>query len=99
MHKYNQDQHFYETLCANGNVLVMICINPYLANGFPHHNQLGEFTFIFMGVRSDFNFQSHFSMNFLCANRIALYGTQRSAASHLGLCCLPLSHKRDARLK
>ena len=21
------------------------------------------------------------------------------AASHLGLCCLPMSHKRDARLK
>ena len=24
--------------------------------------------------------------------------TPRSAASHLGLCCLPMSHKRDARL-
>ena len=41
-------------------------------------------------------FFSHFSM--LCANRIAPDGTPRSAASHLGLCCLPMSHKKDARL-
>ena len=37
-------------------------------------------------------------MKFLCANRIAPDGTPRSAASHLGLYCLPMSHKRDARL-
>ena len=47
----------------------------------------------------DFYFLSHFSMKFLCANRIAPDGTPRSAASHLGLFCLPMSHKRDARLK
>ena len=28
--------------------------NPYLTNGFSHHYQLGESTFIFRGVRSDF---------------------------------------------
>ena len=38
-------------------------------------------------------------MKFLKANRIVPDGTPRSAASHLGLCCLPMSHKRDARLK
>ena len=32
-------------------------------------------------------------MKFLQANRIAADGTPRSAASHLGLCCLPMSHK------
>ena len=32
-------------------------------------------------------------MKFLCANRIAPDGTPRSAASHLGLYCLPMSHK------
>ena len=42
---------------------------------------------------------SHFSMKFLCANRIAPDGTPRFAASHLGLFCLPMSPKRDARLK
>ena len=37
--------------------------NPYLTNGFSHHYRLGESTFIFRGVRSDFNFLSHF-LNF-----------------------------------
>ena len=45
-----------------------------------------------------FFFLSHFSMKFLCANRIAPDGTPRSAASHLGLFCLLMSHKRRARL-
>ena len=72
-------------------------VNPYLTNGFSHHYHLDEFIFIFRGVRSDF--LSHFSMKFLCANRIAPDGTPHSAASHLGLFCLPMSHKRDARLK
>ena len=70
---------------------------PYLTNGFSHHNHLGESTFSFRGVMSDFFFLS-FSMKFLCANRIAPEATPRSAASHLGLFCSPMSHKRDARL-
>ena len=74
-------------------------VNPYLTNGFSHHFRLGESTFIFRGDRSDFYFLSHFSMKFLCANRIAPDGMPRSAASHLGLYCLPMSYKRDARLK
>ena len=32
----------------------LIGINPYLMNGFSHHYQLDESTFIFRGVRSDF---------------------------------------------
>ena len=44
------------------------------------------------------NFIQFFSEN-PSANRIAPDGTPRSAASHLGLCCLTMSHKRDARLK
>ena len=75
------------------------CLNPYLTNGFSHHYHLDESTFIFRGVRSDFYFIYYFSMNFLCANRISPDGTPRSAASHLGLFCLLMSHKRDARLK
>ena len=75
--------------------------NPYLTNGFSHRlkYQFGESTFIFRDVRSDFYFLSYFFMKFLCAIRIAPDGTPRSAASHLGLCCLPMSHKKDARLK
>ena len=74
-------------------------VNPYLTNGFSHHYQLGESTFIFRGIWSEFYFLSHLTMKFLCANRIATDGTLRSVASHLGLCCLPMSHKRDTRLK
>ena len=73
-------------------------INPYLTNGFSHHYHLDESTFIFRGVRIDFYFLSDFSMKFLCANRIATDGTPRSAASYLGLCCLPRSHKMTTRL-
>ena len=76
-----------------------IQFNPYMTNGFSHHYHLEESTFVFRGVRSDFYFLSHFSMKFFCANRIAPDGTPRSAASHLELFCLPMSHKRDARLK
>ena len=72
--------------------------NPYLTNGFSHHYHLGESTFIFRGVRSDFYFLSHFSMKFFCANRIAPDGTPRSAASHLELYCLPMSLRKDTRL-
>ena len=43
------------------------------------------------------HFYLFFSMKFLLANRIAPDGTPRSAASHLGLFCLPMSHKKDAR--
>ena len=56
--------------------------------------------FSFLGVLGViFIFLSHFSMKFLRANRIAPDGALRSAASHLGLFCLPMSHKRDDRLK
>ena len=37
-------------------------------------------------------------MKIMKANRIAPDGTPRFAASHLGLFCLPMSHKKDARL-
>ena len=37
-------------------------------------------------------------VEFLRANRIAPDGTPRFAASHLGQLCLPMSHKKDARL-
>ena len=68
--------------------------DPYLTNEFSHHYQLDESTFIFRGVRCDF----YFFYLILCANRIAPDGTLRSAASHLGLSCLPVSDKKDARL-
>ena len=74
-------------------------INQYLTDGFSHYYQLGVSTSIFRGVRSDFKILFNFSIKILKANRIAPDGTPRSAASRLELFCLPLSNKRDARLK
>ena len=37
-------------------------------------------------------------MKFMPANRIAPDGMPHFAASHLGLFCLPMSHKKDTRL-
>ena len=50
------------------------------------------------GIRSDFKFSNNALMKILLANRIASHGTPRAAASHLGLYCLPMPHKKDARL-
>ena len=72
--------------------------NPYLTNGFSHCYHLDESTFTLRDARGDFYYFSHFSVTFPCANRIAPNGTPRSAASHLGLSCLPMSHKRDASI-
>ena len=66
-------------------------------DGLSHPYQLDESTFIFRGIRSNFSFLFHFSMKIMSANRIAPDGTPRFATSHLGLFCLPMSHKKDAR--
>ena len=67
--------------------------NPFMMNGLSHHYQLGESTVIWgeSGVILNFYFI------FRCASRITPDGMPRFA--HLGLYFLPLSYKRDARLK
>ena len=72
-----------------GDKAVRLCFNPYLMNGFAHRYQLGESTLIFRGVRSDFEFLSHFLMKLLLANRIA---PDDSAASIWGyaVCLCPI---------
>ena len=47
---------------------------------------------------SNFSFLFHLSMKIISANRIAPDGMRRFATSHLGLFCLPMSHKKDASL-
>ena len=69
-----------------------------MTNGISHPYHLEESIFIFRGIRSKISFLFHFSMRFLSANRIAPDGTPRFTASHLGLFCLPMSHKKDTRL-
>ena len=71
-------------------------INPLVTNGLFHPYHLNEPTFIFRGVRSVV-LCSFFDEN-NSSNRIAPDETQRIAASHLGLFCLHMSHKNDARL-
>ena len=73
-------------------------LSPLVTNGLSHPYHLDESTFIFRGVRSKFSFAFHFSMKFMKANGMAPDGTPHFAASHLGLFCLPMSHKKGARL-
>ena len=74
-------------------------VNPFLTNGFSQYYHLGESAFIFRGIRSEFQSSYNFLMKILLANRIATDGTPRSATSHMWLYCLPMSHKKDDRLK
>ena len=55
-------------------------------NGFTHHYHLGDSTLIFRGFRCDFKILFNLSMEFLFKSK------------HLGLYCLPMSYKKDARL-
>ena len=74
-------------------------LNPLVVNGLSHPYHLDESTFIFRGVGSNFSFLFHFSMKFMLkANRMAPDVTLHFAASHLGIFCLPMSTKKDARL-
>ena len=73
-------------------------IIPYVTNGLSCPYKMGMFTFIFRGIRSNISFSFHFSSKFLLVNRIAPDGTPRFAASHLGLFCMTMSHKKDASL-
>ena len=64
-----------------------------------HSYHLDESIFILRGIGSNFSFLFHFSIKIISANRIASDGMPHFAASHLGLFCLPMSHKKDARVK
>ena len=72
--------------------------NPPVTNGLSHRYHLDKSTFVSKGVRCSFSFLFHFSMKIVKANRIAPDGTPRFASPHMGLFCLPVSNKKDARL-
>ena len=65
-----------------------------MTNGLSHPYHLEESIFI-LGASGVF---IHFSMKFVKTIRIIPNGTPRFATSHLVLFCLPMSHKKDARL-
>ena len=70
-----------------------------MTDGLSHLYHLGESTFIFGDIGCDFRFLFTVSMNFVQANRLAPDVTPRCLASHLGLFCLPMFHKKDTGLK
>ena len=51
---------------------------------------MGESIFIFWGVRSDLRIFISFFDEISLSKQNSPDGTPRSAASHLGLCCLPI---------
>ena len=77
---------------------MLLVFNPHVTNGISHCYHLVESIFILGSIGSNFPFLFHFLMKIMSANRIAPDGWPRFAASHLGLFCLPMSHKKDARL-
>ena len=78
--------------------VIVAVVNPLVTNGLSHSFHLDEYILILRGIRSNFSFLFYCSMKIRIANRIAPDGTLRFAASHLGLFCLPMSHKMDAGL-
>ena len=76
---------------------IFIGFNPLVTNGLYYPYHLDKSTFIFRGIRSIFSLLHQFLMKIKIAKRIAQDGTMRFAMSHLGLFCLPMFHKMDAR--
>ena len=76
---------------------IFIGFNPLVTNGLYYPYQLDESTFIFRGIKSNFSFLYQFLLKIKIAKRIAQDGTMRFATSYLGLFCLPMFHKMDAR--
>ena len=77
---------------------VLVCadyINTLVTNGISHRYHLDESIFIFGGIKSNFSYLFHFSNEIPVSK---LNSPRWDAASHLGIFCLPMSHKKDARL-
>ena len=70
-----------------------------VTNGLSHTYHLDESTFISRGVRRNLSFLFHFFDEFHVSKQNGpRWDAPDSAASHLGLFCLPMSNKKDARL-
>ena len=100
--KFRASSHFlwlHSPVCVKpdrfSHVESQFILTHFLTDGFSHPYHLDEHAFISRVIGSDFSTLFHFSMKFVSANRIAPDGTPRFAASHLGLFCLSMSHKKD----
>ena len=74
-----------------------VCINPHLPNGLSHSYQLDKSIFHLRSVWCPFPFLSYFFIEIPMKNNVDPDQTPCSAASDLGLHCLPMSQKWDAR--
>ena len=72
--------------------------NPFKPNRISQSYQLDQSISVLRVVGSYFSFVFKFWLKILEANSGNPDQTPRSAASDLGLHCLPVSHKKDARL-
>ena len=77
---------------------ILLTFNTHLLSGLFHPYQMDESISSFKGVWCTFSFLFCFEWIFLLANSEDPEQTPRSAASDLGLHCLPMSQKWDARL-
>ena len=73
--------------------------NPFKPNGISHLYQMEHFISVLKDIWWYFSSLFKFQYNILQANSGDPDQTPRSVASDLGLHCLNMSHKKDARLK
>ena len=76
------------------NIRETTVINPYKPSGLSNPYQLGESTFNLRGIRNNFPFLFNFLLQIFSAHSIESDETLHSAVPHLGLYCLPMSHKQ-----
>ena len=79
-------------------IIRAILLNPNLPSGLVHPYKLDKSISNFRGLWCTNSFLFYYEKIFLLANSEDPYQMLRSAASDLGLHCLPMSQKRYARL-
>ena len=77
-------------------IYYIMYINPYVTNGLSHPYHLDESTFFFRGIRSNFLF----FISLLNEKHVSKQNSPRwdAAFSQFVPFCLPMSHRKDARL-
>ena len=90
---------FFQIHCSKLFLLKLFClINSFMPNAFSLPYQLDKSISNFRVVERYFSFLLKFKRKFLFANSGESDQMLRFAASDLVLHCLPMSHKKDARL-
>ena len=85
------EQHFDQSVYDLLQIKYISLFNTFMMNGPSHSYHLDESTFILRGII--------FFMKLLKVNISEWPKMERRILQHLGLYCLPMSHKKDARHK